>query len=317
MTEPTHSGGEASPIVLVAAGPPEWGDVRAVIEPSAGGRLASLVVRGVERLVGRPNDGDRTVRWGSFLMAPWVGRLEDATFAWEGRDYPFEANLGEHALHGLLFYREWTVLEATPTTARLEIDLGRAGWPFGGVVRQEMSVSAVAIELTAEIVAGDLAMPVSLGWHPWFTRSSGGDSALRVPSAETLETKPDLIPTGRRVPVDTETDLREGPLLAGRLLDHTYVDVDGPVILDQPDLRIVVTASDNARTYVIHTPPAGICVEPQTGWPDAPVLASRGVPGTGLVRLGPGETLRVTTTWRWSAPTGDGTSSQATDQRSV
>ena len=116
-----------------------------------------------------------------------------------------------------------------PTTARLEIELGPAGWPFGGLVRQEIAVSAVAIELTAEVVAGDQAMPVSLGWHPWFTRSSRGDSSLRVPAAETLETEPDLIPTGRRVLVDNETDLREGPLLAGRRLDHTYVDVGGPV----------------------------------------------------------------------------------------
>lgn len=305
MTDDAVPGGDAPPIVLVAPGPDGWGDVRAVIDPSAGGRLASLVVRGAERLVGRPNDGDRTVRWGSFLMAPWVGRLEDAGFDWEGRHYTFGANLGEHALHGLVFYRAWNVAAVDATSARLEIALGPAGWPFGGLVRQHISVSAVAIEQTAEIVAGPDAMPVSLGWHPWFTRSSSGDSSLRVPSTETLETEPDLIPTGRRVPVDHLTDLRDGPLLAGRLLDHAYVDVSGPVILQQPDLRIVVSASDEARSYVIHTPPAGICIEPQTGWPNAPVLASRGVTGTGLVRLGPGETLRTTTTWRWSAPAED------------
>jgi aldose 1-epimerase len=238
-------------------------------------------------------------------MAPWVGRLERAAFDFEGGHYSFGANLEQHALHGLLFYREWKVVESTSTTARLEIALGPAGWPFGGLVRQLITVSAVAIEQTAEIIAGPQAMPVSLGWHPWFTRSASGDSALRVPSAETLETEPDLIPTGRRLPVDAITDLRDGPVLADRYLDHTYVDVAGPVVLDQPDLRIVVTASTEVETYVIHTPPSGICIEPQTSWPDAPVLASRGISGTGLVRLGPGETLRATTTWRWSAPPAD------------
>ena len=59
MTDDTVPGRAAPPIELVAPGLDGWGDVRAVIEPSAGGRLASLVVRGVERLVGRPNDGDR------------------------------------------------------------------------------------------------------------------------------------------------------------------------------------------------------------------------------------------------------------------
>ena len=288
--------------VAAPAGSPGPSEVRARIEPSAGGRLSSLVIGGVERLVGRPNDGDRTVRWGSFLMAPWVGRLEHAAFDWEGRHYTFGANLGEHALHGLLFYREWSVTEAAPAVARLEIELGPAGWPFGGVVRQEIRLSADALESTAEIEAGDLAMPASFGWHPWFTRSLLGDSSLRIGSAETLETEPDLIPTGSRLPVDAETDLRDGPLLGDRLLDHTYVDVGGPAILEQPDLRLVITASDNVATYVIHTPPAGICVEPQTGWPDAPVLAGRGVAGTGLVRIEPHATLRATTTWRWSIP---------------
>ncbi|HTC85066.1 MAG TPA: hypothetical protein VK656_00070, partial [Candidatus Acidoferrum sp.] len=55
-------------------------------------------------------------------------------------------------------------------------------------------------------------------------------------------------------------------------------------------------------TYVIHTPPSGICIEPQTSWPDAPVLASRGIRGTGLVRLEPGDSLRSTTAWSWSDP---------------
>ena len=54
------------------------------------------------------------------------------------------------------------------------------------------------------------------------------------------------------------------------------------------------------RTLVVHTPQAGVCVEPQTGWPDAIRLEDEGVVLTGLRRLLPGETLSAKTIWRWT-----------------
>ena len=49
------------------------------------------------------------------------------------------------------------------------------------------------------------------------------------------------------------------------------------------------------------TPPEGICVEPQTMWPNAPVLASLGVADTGLRVLEIGERTQSRQRWTWAA----------------
>jgi aldose 1-epimerase len=274
------------------------------IDVDAGGRLASLVIGGRERLLAGSGEDDRSIRWGSFLMAPWVGRMSDATLDWEGRRHRFRANEGPHSLHGLLFDRAWSVVDRDSTGARLEIDLGAAGWPFGGTVRQAVRLHPDRIELAAAIQAHAAAMPAAMGWHPWFVRAEREDVALCVVADEVLETRPDLIPTGRRLPVGDETDLRGGPVLGARRLDHAYVDVHSPAVVAWPDLVLTIAFAPPVQSVVVYTPQGSVCVEPQTSWPDAATLCGRGVRGTGLVRLEPGETLSASTTWAWSATAG-------------
>jgi galactose mutarotase-like enzyme len=290
MSRPA-TGGE---IGLVAPG------VSAALDLAAGGRLASLVVGGRERLLGRPAPRDRGIRWGSFLMAPWPGRIAGAEFGWSGRTHRLAANDGPNAIHGVLFDRRWDLVEVSASEARLAIDLWTHGWPLGGSVRQSIRLAAGSVELSAEIVAGEDPMPAGLGWHPWFRRPDRGDLAVRVEAVDTLESDAGLIPTGRRAPVDDATDLRSGPLLGERRLDHVYPDVRTPVVVTWPDLVLTMRSSAALRTFVVHSPPSGVCVEPQTEWPDAIALSGRGVTGTGLVPLGPGESLRATTTWEWT-----------------
>ena len=135
--------------------------VSAVLDLAAGGRLASLVIGGRERLLGRPAPGDRGIRWGSFLMAPWPGRIAGAAFDWSGRTHRLVANDGPNAIHGVVFDRRWDLVEASTSAARLAIDLGSHGWPLGGSVRQSIRLATDSIELSAEVVAGDEPMPAS------------------------------------------------------------------------------------------------------------------------------------------------------------
>jgi aldose 1-epimerase len=227
-------------------------------------------------------------------MAPWAGSDRGAHVDWDGSSYRLEANDGPHAIHGVVFGRPWRVRGTAAAAAELEIDLGPLGWPFGGVARQTVRLWADGIELTAEITAADVPMPAALGWHPWFRRPTDGDMAVRVEAADTLETAADLIPTGRRLPVGGATDLRTGPPLGERRLDHVYPDVGSPVVVSWPDLTLTMTFSPVVRTFVVHSPPAGVCVEPQTAWPDAIALAARGISGTGLTSVAAGETFRAT-----------------------
>lgn len=268
------------------------------VDVERGGRLSSLRVGDEELLLTTDDPSDRSIRWGSFPMAPWAGRLRDGILDWEGRRYQLRQTLGRHAIHGVVWDRAWTVDLATSSEIELSCALEPAGWPLGGLVRQRIQLEPDGVRLVAEIVA-ERSMPAALGWHPWFRRRST-DARLRVDADEILVTR-GLIPTGQRTKVRGMTDLRRGPAMAGRRLDHAYVDVRSPAVVTWPDLELTIEFEPPASVVVVHTPPRGFCVEPQTAWPDAFSSELRSVPGTGLTTLGPGETLRAAAHVRWRA----------------
>ena len=96
------------------------------VSPAEGGRMTSLIVDGHELLV---TEGDGPIRWGSYPMAPWAGRIRDGRFTFRGRAHELPPNLPPHAIHGTVFERPWTVTGPDSMT----IDLGPA-WPFAGRV---------------------------------------------------------------------------------------------------------------------------------------------------------------------------------------
>ena len=250
------------PLVLRAAG------AVLTISPADGGRIASLVLDGAERLV---TEGDGPIRWGSYPMAPWAGRIRDGRFTFRGRDVQLPRNLPPHAIHGTVFERPWTV-EAPDT---LSIDLG-PGWPFAGRVSQRFALHDDGLEVHLEIEAEE-PMPVVVGWHPWFRRPV----EVEIEPGGMFERDADGLPTGRLVPPSAQP------------WDDCFVDAAyPPPTLVWPDgLRLTLRSS--ADHWVVYTEaPSGICVEPQTGPPDAVNIG-------GATVVEPGEPLRAWMTWRW------------------
>lgn len=282
-------------IVELVAGPD-----RARVDASAGGRLAGLVAGGRQRLIDRPQPGSPfpEISWGSFLMAPWVGRIRAGRLEWGGDSFDLDPNLGGHAIHGASFDRPWEVGRRTEQSVELSVALDRARWPFGGAVRQQISLEAGSLTWVASIRA-DASMPAALGWHPWFRRDPGGDLAVTVTADRRLELDPTLIPSGRSLPVEGSFDLRDGPLLGDRRLDDVYIDVRSPAIVRWPDLELRIEFDRPVASVVVFSPPGSVCVEPATAWPDAARLSAAGLPGTGVAILTAGQELAATMTWRW------------------
>lgn len=226
------------PLVLRA------GSAVLTISPADGGRIASLVIDGEERLV---TEGDGPIRWGSYPMAPWAGRIRDGRFTFRGRDVQLPLNLPPHAIHGTVFERAWTV----DGPDALSIDLG-PDWPFAGRVSQRFSLHDDGLRVHLELKAEE-PMPVVVGWHPWFRRPV----EVAVTPGRMYERGDDGLPTGRLVAPRP------------RPWDDCFVDLTGPPVLTWPDgLRLTVTSS--ADHWVVYDEaPSGICVEPQTGPPDA------------------------------------------------
>lgn len=290
----TNTNGELRPLIELRAG-----DASARVDPDHGGRLAGLRVGDRDRLVEPPDPRDGSIGWGSFLMAPWPGRLAHGRLQWGGRTVQLPRTRGANAIHGLVHGVPWRVDRATATEADLSVELGPPGWPFGGHVRQRLRLQPDRLTLEAEIEA-ETAMPAALGWHPWFRRGDS-DPRLRVDADAVLETQA-MIPTGRILQVEGRNDLRRGPLLGRRRLDQAYVGARSPAIVTWPDLELRLEFP-GMETVVVFTPPGAFCVEPQTAWPNAFGLTDRADrERAGARTLAAGERLVAAFVIRWTSP---------------
>lgn len=249
---------------------------QAVVVPSVGGRigaLRALDTRGTATdllVTGAP--GDDPLLWGCYPMAPFAGRLRDATLRFAGRRHHLTANAAPHALHGTVFDRPWNVLDSGRSHAELQIDLA---WPLGGRAHQHLQLLDDALVCTLTVVADDRPMPVTIGWHPWFVKPR----ADHLRFAAMYRRGADGLPTGELVP--------PGP----RPWDDCFVRPHGALELVYE--RLVVTVASDADHWVVYDEPAhATCVEPQSGPPDAAHLGLATV-------LEPGEMLQRVMTIAW------------------
>ena len=179
----------SGPVVLTREG------ATLTVDPTAGARLASLVVDGHELLV---TEGDGPIWWGCYPMAPFAGRIRDGRFPFRGRRYQLPLTMPPNAIHGTVLDRAWAGHLPEPTIASSSrTDLG-PDWPFRGRVdADDRAWSRVGWRRPSRLEA-DEPMPVVLGWHPWFRRESDGVARPARVRGRTRCTSaaPDGLPTG-------------------------------------------------------------------------------------------------------------------------
>jgi aldose 1-epimerase len=252
-------------------------DCAAVFAPEDGGRLQSFRVGGRELLV---QQGADVFHFGSFVMAPWAGRLRDARLTYEGERHLFSANSGPHALHGLVTQRPWRVTGE----GELSIDLTDP-WPWPGRVVQRTELAEGRAKFRIELHA-DLAMPAVVGWHPWFVRRLEGAPA----SAELqLQIKPGLMWE------NDGADLPTGQLTrpAAHPWDYCFRDLEAAPVVIWPGELALTVSSDCLDWVIYEREDSGICVEPWTAPPNA-----LNMPNPRVVL--PGEPLVAEMTWSWA-----------------
>lgn len=254
-------------------------DARLEVDLANGGRLASFVVNGRELLV---TADQNPFRWGSYVMAPFAGRLRHGRFAFAGRTWQMPLNMDPHAIHGIAYERPWTQLDERT----LAVELG-APWPFAGRVVHRIDLRPGACAFRLELIA-DEPMPAALGWHPWFARrpvaltpdaGPAGELELEFDAGAMYERDTDGIPSGRLVEPKP------------RPWDDCFTDVRRPPILRWPGFLELKVESAAPDWVVYDEPQNAICVEPETAAPDSlnrsPEIA------------GPGHPLIAEMTWRW------------------
>jgi aldose 1-epimerase len=242
------------------------GEVVAVVDPTTGGRLTSLTVRGEELLATVPRDvldehvsGDpvRDRDWyrGSFPLAPWAGTLDTGSFEFEGRKYALP--VGSGTVHGLVAQRRWDVVGVpTRTSATVAVRIGPrfpGGWPFDGSVQQSFRLERSSLQMRLEVHCLDGRMPVIAGFHPWFRRSLGADRPVTVgfsPGRRLIHRAGCHVPTA---------DL--GP----RPWDDLFLDLAAPPSVSWPGGPALTLVSSAPIWVYYERMPEGFCIEPWTG----------------------------------------------------
>lgn len=226
-----------------------------------------------------PGGHPSTLR-GCFAMAPFAGRLREGRLPWRGEQHALPRHAPPHAIHGTAVDAAWRVVEANRATAVLEHVLADP-WPFAGTVRQELALAPDRLDVRLSLRAGE-EQPVTLGLHPWFPRRlpRGGPVELRFDPVQQYVRGDDGLPTGELVPPlpgphdDCFLGLRSAPKLVwpGALELTLESPVEHWVLFDERD--------------------EAVCVEPQTGPPDAVHLGQ-----AHIVRAGEEHALALTLRW--------------------
>jgi aldose 1-epimerase len=258
----------------------EAGAARVVVDPDGGGRIERLDVDGLALLV-PPEIDDHN--YGCFPMAPWAGRVRHGRFTFAGVEYELPCNKAPHAIHGIARDRRWHIEHESPTRVELAVDLGEP-WPFGGRVVQILDLGPDSLALTMEVHAGRSPMPASCGWHPWWQRDLARGAALELElHAGAMYVRDDEgIPTGELNPVESPP------------WDDCFTDLGEPAVavLHWPGAATMTIETDCPCVVVYTEPEAALCVEPQSGPPDALNLAP--------VTVEPGAPLVVHATFHWA-----------------
>jgi aldose 1-epimerase len=227
--------------------------MRVDIAPDDGGRVAQITVDDVALLVAYADAHEPSpLAWGSYPMVPWAGRIRHGRVRFDGEEYELPVNFGAHAIHGVGFGAPWTVTRHDPALIELELVLPTdTRWPFGGTASQRILVDGTTVRFELAAIAGEQAMPVSLGWHPWFRKP------------ERLEFHPEAMyrRDEEHIAVDELVDVPPGPW------DDCFVNTS-PVGVTIDGVEVHLTS--DCRDWVVYDMPAhGTCIEPQSAPPDA------------------------------------------------
>ena len=255
------------------------GYVEIVIDAEHGARLSSVRFSETELLVQRTNDD--SFSWGCYPMAPWAGRTRNGIFVHQGTSAQLPINSPPHAIHGLVHDAGWQVVNTSPTSATMRVDLDQR-WPFAGWVEHRITVNSTSVNLQLTVHATEhndeiISMPAQVGWHPWFVRPVQLEDEFKTMYVRDS----DGIAGAQRV--QQQHDLMHSPL------DDCFTDAVAAPLLKYDNGLVVRLESDCSHWVVYNEPSHAICVEPQSGPPNGlnsePLAVSPNQPLTRTFRL--------------------------------
>jgi aldose 1-epimerase len=273
--------------------------------PGHGGGVSAFRHDG--RDVMRPA-GEALLRGGDMLdascfpLVPFSNRIADARFGFRGQTYRLTPNFlpEPHAIHGQGWQNPWDVAEASGHRAELTLRHAVPHTPLDYHARQVFELKDDGLSVTIEVTnAGNGPMPAGVGLHPYFVRTEG--VTLRASLARVWLADERNIPK-EHVPLRARWDFAKAPRVATLEMDNCFDEWNGQAEIHWPeaDLELRIEAEPIFEHLVVYVPPGEnfFCVEPVSNANDGFNLLDRGVTGTGVRVLAPGERLTGTVRFR-------------------
>ena len=201
---------EASSEKKVTLRNPQTGE-KVIILPEMGAALVELELICENKLVQLIHlPGEKTIGendlYPSALLAPWVNRVRNGNYSFEGRNYQLpinESNLG-NAIHGFLARKKFEISEEKCNDDSAEVSFIHnytgdfPGYPFPFIFTLTYKLSSkgtFAVNFKCQNT-GQTNMPFACGWHPYFKIANAEISHLEINFSPTLKyiSDPQMIP---------------------------------------------------------------------------------------------------------------------------
>jgi aldose 1-epimerase len=237
-------------------------------------------------------------------LFPWGNRVRDGKYTFQGSDYQLSINeIALHnAIHGFVSFANFEVIEEEVNemeailTLRYNYKGTQFGFPFPFILDiQHIFSSDEGLEINYTIKnIGEKAMPMVLGWHPYFKieGETADDWQIDFPATHQYKSDRQMISADK-----IEVDFKGIVDLKGKTLDAVFAVEPSSKIeakLYSPKKNITLNVWQEGLkggfTYmVVYIPAARDCIaiEPMTGNTDA--FNS----GDGLLTLAAGKTFEI------------------------
>lgn len=232
----------------------------------------------------------------SALLSPWVNRVRNGNYSFEGRNYQLpinEENLG-NAIHGLLARKPFSYqIEGSKAIVRFVYQAEEKAYPFPfeTTLTYEFDANNVFHMQFEAKNTGEGNMPFACGWHPYFKLPEGElpDWKIRFESLSKFHSDSQMIPM-REEPYDAS----HGVNLGEETLDNVFrlipMDKHRTVFESGQSTLTLEQSSIDFPFLVVFAPENENClaIEPMTANTDAFNT------GDGLRILAPGEKFQST-----------------------
>jgi aldose 1-epimerase len=218
----------------------------------------------------------------SAKLSPFVCRMGLGKYKWDDETLQTEKwFLGKHAIHGIIYDAVYQIqtTKADENSASVELYYSypgnEKGYPFPYLIQLLWKLEkGNKLSVTTTITnASALAIPVSDGWHPYFTLGdSVDDYTLQIDSSQQVEFDAELIPTGQLIKDERFTN---GQLMNGIFLDNCFLlnnTIAHPkCVLSNKNVQLIIEPLYNYPYMQFYTPDdrKKIAIENLSSAPDA------------------------------------------------